>query len=381
MLSLIEKREWVYNTPIEIFLETSNACNLSCIFCAKQTRDTGQSGTSTIMSLDIMKSIRDFLPGMAAISLHGFGEPLLKRTVAAVSSAEYKLSVDFFTNGMLLNEKTAKALIEGQVPGFTVSISTANPERYEKFYKHGNFAKLASNLRFLKEEKQRHGTSAPRIIFNTVAMRDTLPDLPGLVSLAAELGVSSIELKPLVTYSNLEHMHEQLIQYDELRDGPILANARRIAQKSNVLLITSIYEATKPICPPHPVTSPKTEQLLPDDSLKKTKIVKAISHKPCPLVFRTMYINSKGHVKPCCFSSDDIQLSLGDVTKQTIHEIWNGDKYQELRRSHREGRVSPICTDCVKFNLAPTSDAEILDCQQRGRCLRSHYASRSDSAC
>lgn len=352
MLSLIQNRETVFNTPIEIFLETSNACNLSCIFCATQTHETRPSGPSAIMSSEIMKSVRAFLPGTAAISLHGFGEPLLNKQMiaAAASSVDYLLQVDFFTNGMLMNEQAAAMLVNAKVPGFTVSISTANPERYEKFYHGGTFDRLVKNLRFLKEEKQRRNSDLPRVMFNAIAMRDTLPDLPGLVELAAELGIGAIELKPLVTYANLDTMHEQRIQFDPDRDGPILAAAHRIAKEKNVILSTALYEATKPSCAPTAPVSSAAQSPASAPALPRLA-------KPCPLVFRTMYIRSNGQVKPCCFASDEPHLSLGDVTRQTVHEIWNGDKYRELRRAHREGLVPAACAHCVEFKLAPPSDA------------------------
>ena len=245
-LSMMQKRTTVFNTPLEIFLETSNACNLRCRFCASQTHEVDPPGSSAIMNAGILESIRSFLPGSAAISLHGFGEPLLNKLTipAAVRSAEYLLQVDFFTNGMLLSEHHARALVSGKVPGFTVSISTANPEKYERLYNRGSFDKLIRNLRFLKEEKQRQGSLYPRIQFNAIAMRDTLSDLPNLVSLAAELGIAAVELKPLVTYQSLSEMFNQRIIYDAKRDGQILDEAQRIAKQSNIILSTSVYEAT-----------------------------------------------------------------------------------------------------------------------------------------
>lgn len=346
-LSIMQRRETALNTPLEIFLESANACNLRCKFCATQANESRPSGPATIMSDPIMKSVQAFLPGAAAISLHGFGEPLLNRSLvpAAVRAKEYLLNVDFFTNGMLLNKERARALAEGGVPGFTVSISTADAGRYETLYEGGKLALLAENLKFLKEEKARLGKTTPRVQFNAIAMRETLPDLPGLVRLAAELGVAEVVLKPLVTYPNLAETLVQKISFDALRDGPALAEAHAAAKSLGVSLSTAHYEATgaaKAEAPQHAAGAPAEERGL---------------KAPCPLVYRTMYVRSNGQVKPCCFSSDELSLSLGDVTRQTAHEIWNGERYKELRKAHNELRVPPLCAHCVKFNLAPPSDS------------------------
>jgi radical SAM protein with 4Fe4S-binding SPASM domain len=144
----------------------------------------------------------------------------------------------------------------------------------------------------------------------------------------------------------MEQLHNQRITFNEDRDRPALAKSHKLADEFGIVLNTSIYEATK--------CSEATSEAASNQEIKSKKQALV---RPCPLVFRTIYIRSNGKVKPCCFASDENQLSLGDVTKQTIHEIWNGEKYQELRRAHVEGRVPPTCAHCVEFNLAPPSDA------------------------
>jgi anaerobic magnesium-protoporphyrin IX monomethyl ester cyclase len=343
--SRIERRTDLLNTPLEIFLETANSCNLNCVFCAIRGMNPRPSGVSSIMQPEIMRKVGPFLAGMAAISLHGFGEPLLNRYLipAASEAIDYKAQVDFFTNGMLLSEPNIKALVAKQVPYFTVSVSTTDPVQYEQLYEKGKFDRLRKNLRMLLEEKERQGKSLPHVTFNTIAMRDTLPHLPDLVLFAAEHGVKSIELKPLVVYESMPHMNEQRIVYDAERDRPLLDKAHEMAERCDVYLSTGIYEATN--------------QCGKGDKPDQTGAPQQwTANRPCPLVFRTMYVKVNGQVKPCCFSNKQ-DWSLGDVTKETVTEIWNGGKYQELRKAHLDGKIHPACAHCFKFRLAPPSDA------------------------
>jgi radical SAM protein with 4Fe4S-binding SPASM domain len=344
--SRIERRTDVSNTPLEIFLETANSCNLNCVFCAIRGKVPRPSGVSSIMQPEIMRKVEPFLAGMASISLHGFGEPLLNRYLipAAAEAVDYKAQVDFFTNGMLLSEANIKALVAKQVPSFTVSVSTSDPAQYEKLYEKGKFDRLRKNLRMLLEEKERQGKSLPHVTFNTIAMRDTLPHLPELVLFAAEHGVKSIELKPLVVYESMPHMNEQRIEYDQDRDKPILDKAHEIAERSDVYLSTGIYEATSPC------GNGKNQ-----DHAGAPQQWSA--SKPCPLVFRTMYMRVDGKVKPCCFYANTQDFFLGDLTEESVTEVWNGRKFQELRKAHLDGKIPPGCAHCFKFRLAPPSDA------------------------
>jgi len=344
--SRIERRTDVSNTPLEIFLETANSCNLNCVFCAIRGKVPRPAGVSSIMQPEIMRKVEPFLAGMASISLHGFGEPLLNRYLipAASEAIDYKAQVDFFTNGMLLSEVNIKALVAKQIPYFTVSVSTSDPAQYEKLYEMGKFDRLRKNLRMLLEEKERQGKSLPHITFNTIAMRDTLPHLPDLVLFAAEHGVKSIELKPLVVYDSMPEMNEQRIVYDQDRDKPILDKAHEIAERSDVYLSTGIYEATN--------------QCGNANNQDHTGAPSQWSaNRPCPLVFRTMYVRVDGKVKPCCFYANTQNFFLGDLTEESVTEVWNGRKFQELRKAHLEGKIPPGCAHCFKFRLAPPSDS------------------------
>ena len=55
--------------------------------------------------------------------------------------------------------------------------------------------------------------------------------------------------------------------------------------------------------------------------------------EPCAFPWSSMSVNSSGLVIPCGESFND-DIILGDTTKNTLEEIWNGEKYAELRKTH-----------------------------------------------
>ncbi|MBI5575332.1 MAG: radical SAM protein [Deltaproteobacteria bacterium] len=348
VLSRIEKREIVLNSPIEIFLESANACNLNCKFCAIRTKTPRPRGKSAIMPAEIMRSVLPWLPGIASISLHGFGEPLLNRHLLdmAEAAAAHGADVDFFTNGQLLDEERIPRLVRSGAPRMTVSVSTADPALYEHLYERANFDKLRKNLICLREEKLRSGNGNPSVSFNTIITRSTLHGLPQLVEFAFESGVEAIDFKPLVTYDALPEFQQERIDYDPDRDEPILGEVRSLGERLGVRINLDAYLRTgNNVAAPTPATGHDWTET----GLKLAK--------PCPLVFRTLYVRVDGECKPCCFASDDPALTLGNVQNRPIEDIWNGPEYRRIRRAHIAGQVPPTCSHCVKFGLAPPVDA------------------------
>lgn len=68
---------------------------------------------------------------------------------------------------------------------------------------------------------------------------------------------------------------------------------------------------------------------------------------PCPQIWQRMMICFNGEVRPCCGDWNG-GMAVGDVTKQTIYEIWHSDALNRIRQMHLEGRYKelPVCWTC-----------------------------------
>jgi len=71
--------------------------------------------------------------------------------------------------------------------------------------------------------------------------------------------------------------------------------------------------------------------------------------KPCDRLWRTFTVLANGDASLCCLDYSGKEI-LGDVNQQTIAEIWNNQRYRELRQLHRESRQDqiPLCSNCTK---------------------------------
>ena len=68
--------------------------------------------------------------------------------------------------------------------------------------------------------------------------------------------------------------------------------------------------------------------------------------------------NHQGAVVACCMVlGNDGEATLGHLDDQTIEEVLNGEKYQELRSAHEEERFDdiPYCKNCDQLWHVPES--------------------------
>ena len=71
--------------------------------------------------------------------------------------------------------------------------------------------------------------------------------------------------------------------------------------------------------------------------------------KPCDRLWRTFTVLVNGDVSLCCLDYTGREI-LGNVAQSPIREIWNNERYRQLRRLHRDSRQDqiPLCKNCSK---------------------------------
>ena len=76
--------------------------------------------------------------------------------------------------------------------------------------------------------------------------------------------------------------------------------------------------------------------------------------KVCSEPFTKLSINFNGTVSLCCVDWSHGSI-VGDINKQSIEEIWNGEKIRQFRQLHIEGRKDEIeiCQNCDYINNLP----------------------------
>jgi MoaA/NifB/PqqE/SkfB family radical SAM enzyme len=319
--------------PICLYLEVTNRCNLLCTTCPRTYEELEPPAD---MSWDLFTSIIDQAPSLERAVLHGVGEPMLvpelPRMVAYLK--ERGVYVLFNTNGTALSERNGRALIGAGLDELRVSLDASNRESFKAIRGRDYFGRIVRNVRAFRELQDREGHLKPQVSVWLTGLRETIRELPAFVRVAAEIGVKEVYLQRLVFFSTMaigkaqpdQALFEGLTQEEAI----YLKEAEDLA-RSLGLAFNASGAASEPGL-----------------SLKGSTVSSPWSL--CRRPWSLMYFTANGRALPCCiapFSEHGYDnYTLGDASRQTLEEIWNGAAYREFRAALLSDRPPKACANC-----------------------------------
>jgi radical SAM protein with 4Fe4S-binding SPASM domain len=250
------------------------------------------------MNMSLYKKIIDNCKklNIKIITLSFFGEPFLdKEIIEKIKYAKEKgMSVAFYSNASLLTEDLSKNIINSGLDGITISFDGYSKGTYEKIRKKLNFDIVKRNVLNLIETRKNMKKNNPKINLVLVELEENKGEIKQFYR----------EWKKKVDSINIINMR----------------NWANDMQK----------EGTK----------------------ESFHFNKKIKRKPCALIWQKMIVDWNGDVVLCC---DDWNHStvLGNLNKQTIEEIWRGEKLRKIREAHVKGEFwkVPLCSGCNKKSI------------------------------
>jgi radical SAM protein with 4Fe4S-binding SPASM domain len=136
--------------------------------------------------------------------------------------------------------------------------------------------------------------------------------------------------------------------------------AERMRQIARDLGVDRFVEKTVGINPADPNFQRLAEDLLPDD-LSASRYergpdgaltVKGEPVAGCEYIFSTLVVNSNGDAVPCCYDARS-EFIMGNVFRQSLDEVWRGEKFRAFRRRVCAGRSAlSICRLCPEGRVA-----------------------------
>lgn len=244
--NIVLKKSYIDNLPSEIFFETSNLCNARCIMCARfsdylnDSTVGGNYRTSGIMDIQYIEKVytSGFLDCCVSAHLHGFGEPLLNRSlVKFVQLLRLKgCHIDFFTNGKLLTKDIVKKLVNYSVDKIYVSFYGGTKETYEHIMKGCDFDLIIDNLSYMDMYKKMVNSTLPEIGFTLAVMKSNFEELPLIAKIAASLRVSTLSLYQLTTYDFVPELNRESYICDSHIAFRILSEVQQICEHNMIML-------------------------------------------------------------------------------------------------------------------------------------------------
>ncbi len=136
--------------------------------------------------------------------------------------------VELITNGLLLTDSTARALIAAGLDTLWVSLDGAKPESYADVRLGAALPDVIANVRRLRDmrhERDLRNGAGPIIGIAFVAMRRNIADLPALLDLARDLGAARFMVTNVLPYTEAmrgEILYARALSNDDDRPVPDL---------------------------------------------------------------------------------------------------------------------------------------------------------------
>jgi MoaA/NifB/PqqE/SkfB family radical SAM enzyme len=338
--------------PEGVVYEATMRCNLHCEFCYVGTLLNIEGEWREEMPLEVLRRAFPEQAGLQ-VSLTG-GEIFMRKDILEVMDVfrEKGYVCGYLTtNGTIITDERADALARLAEAGFLkhISVSIDGPGELHDRARgvKGTFERTSAGLRRLQAAAlARH---APlRVSVNTTVAHETLDALTEMVDVAGDLGVDAIGLNHLM-YSTPEEVDETV----------------RLLGTGDPSAISTFVTADPGLDPDRVRTQVDRlaqrcrEKGVRFDMRPKVKdgLIEPYYTPGTALEGRCLYpflyarVSFSGKAYFCPF----IRIEVGDLTKQSLEEVWTGDTYVSLRQRLVENGIFPICRRCCKVELAPVA--------------------------
>jgi len=300
-------------TPFSVHIDVCSYCNFKCSFCfqadtlGKKEKDFPHG----MMKMDLFKKtvddLKDFPDRIKKIKIGNHGEPTmhpdLPKHIKYARDSNVADIIEVFTNGSKLNPKLNRELVDAGLQRINISLEGLSSERYLKVAKAKiNWDEFLANIKDLYDYSRKNGDL---VIY--VKVVNNASELNGKTVFSLSEDEKKYFYKTFGNIADEVYIEKIVPQWAETQED-----------KQNELEYTGMYD-------------------------QKTVKYK----KVCPFIFMYLHINHDGIVSPCTLDWPR-EVAIGDASKNTASEIWNGKKLKDLQIAQLKGERDQIkfCKDC-----------------------------------
>lgn len=297
-----EANQWAYNRQriasrgraVVFQVELTNHCPMRCRMCPRTHRMSRPLG---YMSREVYERIVDQATASTSrMFLHHFGDSLMHPGIGDHISYASGRGIQAYlsANPVLLTEKRSRALVKSGLHELVLSLDgvTAETSALVRGRAAADVDLAERRIKTLLDVREALGSATPRVILQIVRQRQNMHEVEAwLAKWRQEPRIDRLKVKQFITWDG--------------RDEAI-------------------------------------NELRPDAEPVKPRAV--VCDKP----WTSVTVLWDGTVVPCCYDFDALN-PLGDVTRQTLDEIWHGERVKALRRAHRDDDLAGVrlCARCT----------------------------------
>jgi len=324
-------------------IEVTHRCNAGCPMCYQNSK----LSIDEELTQDEIRHVIDQLPPWCVLSLTG-GEPFVREDFAPI--LEYglkKRKCTILTNASLVTDSHIEMMVRNKLLLMAVSIDGIGATHDGIRKRAGLFDKAVETIKRVQERKKERNTLFPLIDIKTVILKDNLGQLYDILELADRLSVD------FVTYSvprAMENLYSAPYREDireicqSLPAGPRLEDDELDLLMKQVSRIRKFSGRTKVRFYPANLLNEKTLEKFYREKLS------SLDFQACMLPWSRMSISPHGDVYPC------LSYRVGNVRRESLARIWNGDRFREFRRHLDRKNLSNFCLGCCNSVCSERAD-------------------------
>lgn len=284
---------YVPNYPLTVGVELLNKCNFTCSMCYT----TKYKGPKIVIEEETVDKIfkgfgRHEMPSI----MFGMGEePLLYknfRNIIDLSINAGIMDIFVFTNGLLLNEEMSNFLVDRGISRVYISLDAATPETFLKIRGKNELERVEKNIASLLRIRAEKKAELPIVRVSFCVQPDNAHEKYSFIK-KWEKVVDHIDFQTMLNFSAVDEMAE-------------IAEEKRM----------------------EPVLTPN------------------VPNPQCPQPFYMATVWANGDVSPCC-TFHGKNIPIGNIRENSLGEIWNGTKANEIRQQFLKGEINIICQECL----------------------------------
>ncbi|VAX25426.1 hypothetical protein MNBD_NITROSPINAE02-1152 [hydrothermal vent metagenome] len=319
--------EKAYTGPAYVSVDVTHRCNLKCLCCRYHSpvieEPYNRESQVTDIPFDLFEKLCAALKLLDTdlIIFEGGGEPLLHPRVFDMISTAKRADMDvmLYTNGVLLNEKIIKKIVDSGLDHLKISLWAGSKEEYILNYPENdpdNFDRVVHGLETLQSFRKVKKGKFPYVCLCHPINVNNFQNIDPIVHLAESAGCDALFLSPLITLD--ESIKQFALAKDEER--LISKSLRGVMKRLDSLSVSHNIRQT----------------------LLNYNINNSSGALPCYIGWYYVRVKADGEILFC----SRCDLVMGDLNKNDFGEIWNGAKYSKIRKQLRTREGLKNITEC-----------------------------------
>jgi len=341
-------REWLAGGragPWMMEIHTTDRCNLSCLFCWRNTYGRKEDELSDEKWIEIIKDACEM--GLKHLTIVGGGEPLLrlklvKRLVEITKKHDIEGSI--VTNGTLITSEFAKHLVKNEWDGIAFSINGVHSSTDNFLRNNKNaFEMSIKGIKSINYWKKKNRQKKPFLTLHPTINKYNYKEVVDMVKFAHKMKMDIVLLRLVNDKSGKFILNER--QSIELLS--LIKKANLLANKYGIEFIQEFTEKDLGF------RSSENHQTNKEKIVnEKNNVNDILIH--CPKPFFEIMISADGITSPCClicesrFKPDgpgNLINYLDNIKNKRLKDVWYGKTFNLFRKAV----VNSLPEPCIKY--------------------------------